>query len=136
MTLTFLTVLKITKIIVLLFNLLTICQKIARLIIEDNCVRQFVYYVVLTVMKYWLKHVFENCKRISPFTIIIIKFTAPCVHTLFEYSTTSRMFLGKPEIKNVLAAGDIFNSSINTSVTVLLDSLLKSSISKWFTRNY
>lgn len=40
------------------------------------------------------------------------------------------MFLGNPDTKNVFAAGDIFNSNINTSVTVLLDSLLKSSISK------
>lgn len=57
------------------------------------------------------------------------------LRTLFVYSTTSRIFLGNPEIKNVLAAGDIFNSNINTSVTVLLDSLLKSSISKQLHEN-
>lgn len=50
--------------------------------------------------------------------------------TFSEYSTTSLILRGYPDTRYVLAVGDIFISSISTSVTVLLDNMPKSCISE------
>lgn len=49
--------------------------------------------------------------------------------TLSEYSTTSRIERGNPDIRYALAAGAIFISNINTSVTIFDDNCEKSCIS-------
>lgn len=49
--------------------------------------------------------------------------------TFSEYSTTSRIERGYPDIRYALAAGAIFISNINTSVTVFDDSCEKSCMS-------
>jgi len=49
--------------------------------------------------------------------------------TFSEYSTTSRIERGYPDIRYALAAGAIFISNISTSVTVFDDSCEKSCMS-------
>lgn len=69
----------------------------------------------------------------SPFSFsfihLFIHSSCMCQVTLSEYSTTSRIDRGKPEIKYALAAGAILISSIRTSVTIFDESCEKSCIS-------
>ena len=63
-------------------------------------------------------------------SIFFFEYNMPAIHLTFsEYSTTSRIERGYPEIRYALAAGAIFISNINTSVTVFDDNWEKSCIS-------
>lgn len=55
--------------------------------------------------------------------------------TLSEYSTTSRIDRGNPDIRYAFAAGAILISNIRTSVTIFDDSCEKSCISTLCTQN-